>query len=32
MLILIETTAGFDLFRCDKPKKLTKVDDIAKYM
>ena len=32
MLILFETAAGFALFRCDKPKKIEKVESLAKYM
>lgn len=32
MLILFETPAGFALFRCDKPKKLEKVENVQKYM
>lgn len=31
MLILFETAVGFALFRCDKPKKLEKVDSLQKY-
>ena len=31
MLILFETAVGFALFRCDKPKKLEKVDNLQKY-
>ena len=32
MLILFETAAGYALFRCDKPKKLSKVENVQKYM
>lgn len=28
MLILFETAVGFALFRCDKPKKLEKIESI----
>lgn len=31
MLILFETAVGFALFRCDKPKKLEKVENLQKY-
>ena len=31
MLILFETAAGFALFRCDKPKKLEKVENLQQY-
>lgn len=32
MLILFETAAGYALFRCDKPKKLEKVENLQKYI
>lgn len=32
MLILFETAVGFALFRCDKPKKLEKVENLQKYI
>ena len=32
MLILFETAAGYALFRCDKPKKLSKVENLQQYM
>lgn len=31
MLILFETAVGYALFRCDKPKKLEKVENLHKY-
>lgn len=32
MLILFETAAGFALFRCDKPKKIEKVENLEQLM
>lgn len=31
MLILFETAVGFALFRCDKPKKIEKLENLQKY-